>query len=286
MVQQPIAPGRMAADELDPVSRPLFGPGRLAQVPFLGVAGFVLVLVVWELSRYVADLRPLLPYPTGVVQALWDLTVGNARGEFVPGILATARFILTGFLVAVVVGTVLGFVAGRYRRARMAIYPYLNVLYATPRVALIPLIIVWFGLGATTAITVVVLSCSFHIAIGAAEGVRNSSAPFLPVATSFGANEWTTVTKVVLPAAIPYLIASWRLGAGRAVVAALIAELYLDQGVGLGRLLDRYSLSLALERAFAVVVVITLLGLVFMHSFSLLGRLLARRFGTAATAIG
>jgi ABC-type nitrate/sulfonate/bicarbonate transport system permease component len=243
----------------------------------------IALIVIWQLSRYVFDLRPLLPYPSGIADQAWLLITGPERDNFFAAVSATVRTILLGFLISVLIGTVLGFIVGYYRLARMSLYPYINALYATPRLALLPLVVVWFGIGQETALAIIVLASAFHVAIGTAEGVRNSKGALVPVGKSFGANWWQLITKIVVPASIPYLISSWKLAAGRAVVAAITAELFVDLGAGLGRLLSTYSAALELDKSFVVVIVIAILGFAFMSVFDLITILVRRAQGLGST---
>lgn len=245
----------------------------------LSVAGLIGALVLWQLSQYVSDQRPLLAYPTDILAAFVDMTTGERRGEYFTAIATTLRFLLVAYGIGAVFGLVVGFAVGHFWVLRTTVYPYLQAIYATPRLALLPLFIIWLGIGAQTAAAVVLVAAGFTVLVGTAEGVQNARNDYLLVARSFGANEAQRIWKVVAPASAPYMITALRLGAGRSVIAALSAELYIGTGDGLGRLLDQYSNNLLLDRAFVVVATVAVLAASFMGVFALPGRYLDRLHG-------
>jgi NitT/TauT family transport system permease protein len=138
-----------------------------------------------------------------------------------------------GFLVAGVVGILIGIVAGWYRRANYMIDPWLSALYATPDVALVPLIILVLGIGIESKVFVVFLTSLFSVAINTLIGVQSTEARFLDVAKSFGASQFTIFRSVVLPGSIPFILTGLRLASGRALVGVVLAELIAsNQGIG------------------------------------------------------
>jgi ABC-type nitrate/sulfonate/bicarbonate transport system permease component len=258
----------------------------LPRVPPLSIVGVVGFLILWELSQYVRDQRPMIAYPSEVVRAFVDMTIGSRQTEYITAVVSTLQFLIFAFGIGAAFGLVAGFLVGHFWILRTTIYPYLVAIYSTPRLALLPLFVIWLGIGAPTATAVVFVAAGFTVLVGTAEGVQNARKEYLAVARSFGANEIQRIWKVVAPASAPYMITALRLGAGRAVIAALSAELFIGTGNGLGRLLDQYTTNLAMDRAFVVVATVAVLASTLMGAFGLLGGYVDRRHGRGAGATG
>ena len=255
------------------------GSGKRSFDPVISSAGIVALLVIWQLSQSIADLRPVVPYPIDIAQSFWESIVGSNRTEFYSSVYSTTILAILGFIIAAAIGFVLGIGLGRYSFLRITLYPYARAIYSMPRIALLPVIVVWFGLGVKSALVLVVLTSGFTILMGVADGVQKVSQEFVEVGESFRASEWQLLSKIVLPGIVPYTIASMELGAGRAIVGVLAAELFLGEGPGLGYLLDRYAMSLALDHAFVLVIIIALLGTSFMSVFRVIGSQIEKRYG-------
>lgn len=216
---------------------------RLAEVPawqrwylrnerlVLGLAGFLTVLAAWELAVQLGYLRPILMSSPSLIAraAAMEAQQGRIWGDIGVSLL---EFSL-GFLCAAVLGVLIGLVAGWYRRANYLVDPWLAALYATPDVALVPLIILWLGIGIWSKVFVVFLTSLFSVAINTLIGVQSTEARFLDVSRSFGASQLTVFRTVILPGSVPFILTGLRLAAGRALVGVVIAELIAsNQGIG------------------------------------------------------
>jgi NitT/TauT family transport system permease protein len=145
----------------------------------------------------------------------------------------SAQEFALGYLSASLVGILIGLVAGWFKRANYVIDPWLSALYATPDVALVPLIILWLGLGLWTKVFVVFLTSLFSVAVNTLVGVQSTEARLLEVAASFGASPFRVFRTVVLPGSVPFVLTGLRLAAGRALVGMVLAELIAaNQGIG------------------------------------------------------
>jgi NitT/TauT family transport system permease protein len=164
---------------------------------------------------------------------------------------------------------------GRYRTVYFALDPFIIALYNTPSVALIPLIQLWFGLGLEAKIVIVILSAYFPIVINTYAGVRNTSRGMVDVVRAFGASDRQVMTKVVLPGAVPFIMAGVRLAVGRAVIGIVVAEFFTAVS-GLGGLIIVYSNSFATAKLFVPVITLVALGLVLTWA----ARALEARFAT------
>ena len=228
-------------------------------------------LLAWEL--YGRSLNPIfLSYPTAVAGAFVEL-VGN--GQLLQATAQSLSALALGFSVSIVAGITVGLLMGRFRTVFHALDPFVTALYNTPSVALIPLIQLWFGLGLQAKVVIVILSAFFPIVINTFAGVRNTSRSMVDVVSAFGASERQVMTKVVLPAAVPFIMAGLRLAVGRAVIGIVVAEFFTALS-GLGGLIIVFSNSFATAKLFVPVITLVVLGLVLTAA----ARALEARFAT------
>jgi NitT/TauT family transport system permease protein len=228
-------------------------------------------LIVWEIyGRRVDPL--LLTYPTAVVQAAWALI---KSGELPRQMLESLTTLAVAFGASVVLGVGFGLVMGRSRVVSAALEPHINALYATPQVALTPLLMMWFGLGFTVKAVVIFLFAFFPILINTASGVRNVSASTIEVGRAYMASRGQILLKVVFPAAVPFIMAGIRLAIGRAIVGMVVAELFTAI-TGLGAMLTLYGNLFETAKMFVIVIVLGLLGVVLVRATQALERRMAR----------
>jgi NitT/TauT family transport system permease protein len=194
----------------------------------------VIFLVGWELlGRYVLTNKLFFVPLSDVAVAFVQLT---ASGELQTNIAASFKAIGYGMAMAVVIGISFGILLGASRAVADYSEIYLNALYSTPLVAIAPLLILWLGIGIGSKIAVVFLISVFPIIISTASGVRNVDAHYLDVAKAFGATRWQIVSKVLIPAGLPFVLTGVRLAIGRAIVGVVIGELF-GANAGLGYLI-------------------------------------------------
>jgi NitT/TauT family transport system permease protein len=217
------------------------------------------VLLAWQ-ALYMAEvINPILlvsPQRTG--EALVRLF---SSGTIWPHLFASARLLLTGYLIAAVSGITMGLIAGWFRGVRASLAPHVALLYATPSVALMPLFIVWFGLGFTSQLAVVVLLAFFPCFYAAVDSVTSADRSLIRVARSFGASDGRIFRSIILPGSVPHLLSGLRLSLGKAIVAMTVVELYASTA-GLGHLLIIYGNSFKTAEVFAVIAIIAVFGLV------------------------
>lgn len=222
------------------------------------VAFAALVFGTWEVYARVLDQPVLLPTPVAVLTALAEITF---TGPLLPALLQSMQLLVIGYGTAFALGFLLGVLVGRYRVADRALSPYFNGLYALPPVALVPLVLVWFGFTLTGRVVVVFLAAFFPILINTYAGVRDTPGELLEVARSFGVDsELATLRRVVVPSAVPFIMAGARLGIGRAIVGMAIAEVYLRLG-GIGALIVQYGAVFETDHLIAAIVPLPLLGI-------------------------
>jgi len=240
---------------------------RLAGARRAPVAGHLVAAVVvfgsWELYGRLGN-PLLLPPVSDVLVGLVEITV---NGALPAALFSSLQLLALGFGTSLVAGTLLGILIGRYELAHRVFGPFLNALYATPDIALLPLILLWFGFGMPGRVVVVFLAAFFPIMINTYAGVRDAPRDLLEVAASFGvSSEVARLRRVVLPAALPLIMAGYRLGIGRAVVGMAVAEVYLRLG-GIGALIVQYGAAMRTDLLLAAILPLPLLGIALTKVF-------------------
>jgi ABC-type nitrate/sulfonate/bicarbonate transport system permease component len=230
----------------------------------------VAVILLWEI--FGRDVNPLfLSYPSAIARATVQVLTA---GEFQRQALGSLQVYAVGLCGALVVGILFGLLMGRYRLAEYILDPFVYALDATPRVALIPILLLWFGLGAPAKIAVVFLSGVFPVLMNTFSGVRTVSGGLVEVGRAYGAGEGKIFTKIILPASLPFIMAGVRLAVGRALIGIITAEMFAAV-TGLGALLIRYSSALATDKFFVPVIFLALLGVLLTHAVEFLEKRLA-----------
>ena len=220
----------------------------------LSIGGF---FVLWEAAARVGAVSTyFLGSPSGVIGAalsevqlprFWR-DVGTSLFEFA-----------TGYVGAVILGVGLGIVLGWYRRVSYLFEPIVNFFYAVPRVALLPLIVLWLGLTVWSKVAVVFLGAFMTILLNTFHGVRRVDPRLLAVAQTFGASERLVFTSVVLPGSLPFILAGLRLGIGRALIGVVVGELYASNE-GLGFMISVASNNLQVNRVLFATFILIVLG--------------------------
>jgi NitT/TauT family transport system permease protein len=224
----------------------------------IGTVSVVLALTAWQL---VANARIysilFLPGPWDVAQAfvklfqtddIW-LDIGTSGMEM--GI---------GYGMAIVIGLVIGMLMGWYTRFQYALDPFVNFFYSTPRIVLIPLFILWWGIEMPPKIAVIFLGALFPIIINTMAGVRNTEAALLRVARSFGASDALIFRRVVLPGSVPFILTGFRLGIGHALTGVVVAELIAAKH-GVGQLIAIAGQTFQTPKMLAGVILIACTGM-------------------------
>ena len=194
------------------------------QIPswVITVASVAVVLIIWEI--FGRQINPVFgSYPTAIAAAFWELLISGQLGA---ALYDSLRPFVLGYGLAIVVGIPVGLVVGRFRVAEAALGLYVTAGYAMPLVALVPLLILWLGLGFGVKVAVVFLMSLFPIIINTWLGVVAVPKTLIEVGKSFVAPDLVILRRIILPATLPYIMAGIRLAVGRAVVAMVIAEFF------------------------------------------------------------
>jgi NitT/TauT family transport system permease protein len=180
------------------------------------------VLILWEI--FGRDINPVFgSYPSAIAVAFWQLA---QSGQLVSAIIESLQPFIIGYFLAIAIGVPIGLIVGRFRWAEAAFGIYITAGYAMPLVALVPLLVLWLGLGFAVKAAVVFLMALFPICINTWLGVTAVPKTLIEVGKSFVAPPMVILRRIVLPATLPYIMAGVRLAVGRAVVAMVIAEFF------------------------------------------------------------
>lgn len=249
---------------------------RDAERYLLGIGCILLPLLAWEAVPLLVTLprgaRLFFTTPSQVVLAFVELV---RTGEFQRHFSVSAVEFLLGLGGAVAVGLPLGVALGRSRTLDDLLDPYVTALNATPRIVWIPLLILWFGIGIWSKVVIVFIGALFPLLINTYEGVRNTDRILVNVVRSFGAGEWQVARKVVLPQALPYIVAGLRLAIGRAILGVVVGE-FFGASRGLGFLIASAASNYKPDVMFAGVIVFMALSLLLTLSVQAVEARLAR----------
>jgi NitT/TauT family transport system permease protein len=217
----------------------------------------VLAVAGWEiLARTLLTNRLFFAPPSDVARAamrLWE------TGELQKHIWVSFNELIFGVLLAIAVGTAIGVIVGISQRVQAYTEIYITALYATPLVAVAPLLILWLGIGIGSKIAVVFLTAVFPILINTIAGVRATEALLIEVAQSFCATRQQIIMKVTLPSALPFILTGIRLGIGRGIVGVVVGELFGSQA-GLGFLIYTSGQTFDVPSLFVGIVTLAVAG--------------------------
>ena len=219
-------------------------------------ASIVSFFALWE--WFGRDVNPVFgSYPSAIFEAFIALA---KSGKLLKALIDSLQPFLAGYGLAVVIGVPLGLVIGRFAFLEAALGVYVTAGFAMPLVALVPLLILWMGLGFTVKMAIIFLMAVFPITINAWLGVRAVPKTLIEVGLSFVASPATILRRIVLPATLPYIMAGLRLAVGRAVVAMIVAEFFTSIG-GLGGIIINSANNFDTATMFVPVIVIVLLAI-------------------------
>lgn len=220
-------------------------------------SGLLLIPVLWQVFAAVSE-SPLVVGPVEVAGAAVEM-IGD--GRLLDAAASSALVFALGILAGTAAGLVVGILVGRFRSVDVVLDPYISALYATPLVAVIPILVVALGFGVPAKIVIVSMFAFFPVALNTAAGVRNIPADLDELARSFCSSELAVWRDVLIPGALPYIVTGLRLAVGRALIAVVVAE-FSTAVTGLGFLILRHSRRFQMAEALVPVVLLMLAGFV------------------------
>lgn len=219
----------------------------------LGCLAVALFFAAWQAVFLVVPFNPLfISKPSLIAKALVDLM---ATGQLFDDLRVSAIPFCYGFTAAVIVGVAVGIVMGWRARVGYALDPLMTALYASPLVALAPLLVVFFGVGVAGKAIIIFSLAVFPFVFNAYAGVRAVDPLLINVVRSLGGSERNLYLKVILPSTLPYIVAGARLAVGRALVGVLVAE-FFAASEGIGYAIARFGDLYALDRMFACILTV------------------------------
>jgi len=230
---------------------------RAAYQWFYPVAGFVIILVAWQGYVELSHVSKIvLPSPADIVRvsiAQYDLLLRETW--------PTALESLYGFALAVLIGIPMAIAVANSRILNLSLYPILIATQSVPKVAVAPIILVWFGLGMQSKLAIAFLVAFFPIVVDTATGLRATPSGFLELARSLRASRWQIFWKVQFPAALPFIFSGAKVAITLAVIGAVIGE-FVGSVNGLGNLLLSANSQLNGPLAWAALIWLSVLGIV------------------------
>jgi NitT/TauT family transport system permease protein len=235
--------------------------------PMARALGLLGLVAAWEVITRTGWVPALfLPSPLGVLAAGVEML---ASGEMAVHIVTSLRRIVLGFGLGAVGGVTVGLAVGVFSLAEAIGTPLIAATFPIPKIALLPLLILWLGIGEASKVAVIMLGVFFPMAINTYTGVRHADPLLVRAAVSFGAGRWSVIRKVLLPSALPMIFAGLKLGAGTSLLLLVAAEM-IAASTGIGYLILNAQNLMETTTLMVGIVLLSLLGLA---SHWLLGRL-------------
>ena len=220
---------------------------------------FVAVVALWEAVVHVFAVPSFIaPAPSAIVASLHGGLVSHLYLEHFWVTLGEA---LLGFLIAAVAGIALGAVIAQFRIVERTFYPYLVALQTLPKIAVAPLVVVWFGFGLSSKIVIAATVAFFPVLVNVIVGLKTIDAGKLDLMRSLNATRWQTFRLVKLPNALPFVFAGLDIAIVFSVLGAIVGE-FVGAQRGLGNLIMQFNVSLDIAGVFAVLVLLSVMGVV------------------------
>ncbi len=226
----------------------------------LGTLAVVLFLSIWELIGGVFQL--INPMFMSAPSLIWKAGVQLfVSGEIWNDLAVSGIEFSWGYFLSVIVGVPLGIGIGWYKKFAYICDPFVNAMNATPRVALLPLIIIWLGIGILSKVGIIFLGAVFPLIINTRDGVKTTPHNLLIAARSFGASEWQIFRSVVIPSTVPFILTGLRLAVGRALIGVMVGELYAATA-GIGFMITVAGATFQTDKVFVGVLIFAICGMV------------------------
>lgn len=249
-------------------SRSYPAPGRVLTWLYTPIA-LVVGVAVWQVAISIFNVpNYLVPTPLHVWQALAD---GITSGVLVHHTIVTAREIVVGYAAGSAVGIVLGFLIAQYRMAERMIYPYVIALNAVPKVAIAPLLVVWFGVGLTSKVIIAATVSFFPLLVNVILGLRSTDADQLRLMRSLTASGWQTFYMVKIRNALPMVFAGLEVAIVLSVVGVIVGEFVAAQE-GLGYYISEMNALVNTPGMFAALLILSIMGFVMSQIVKLVAR--------------
>lgn len=226
----------------------------------LGTLAVGLFLLVWELVGNTFQL--INPMFMSSPSLIWNAAVQLfGSGEIWNDLRVSGIEFGWGYVLSVIVGVPFGIAIGWYKKFAYICDPFVNAMNATPRVALLPLVIIWLGIGILSKVGIIFLGAVFPLIINTRDGVKTTPANLLTAARSFGASEWQIFKSVVVPSTVPFILTGLRLAIGRALIGVMVGELYAATA-GIGFMITVAGATFQTDKVFVGVLIFAISGMI------------------------
>ncbi|MBO0891048.1 MAG: ABC transporter permease [Acidothermales bacterium] len=231
----------------------------------VGVLNFLVFFVVWQLVQTytpVVDTQ-WVPVPTAILKDLWE---NIANGVLIEQARYSFTNMLVAYLLSVLFGVPLGLIMGVSRMSRMLFGPYIWALYAAPTIAIAPVVILIFGIGAPATILVIAMNAFFPLAINTMDGVATVEENLVRAARVFGANRYQVLRRVVVPYTLPWILTGLRIAVTRALLGMVFVEVFFSPQ-GLGYLIRQASDVSDAATAYSVILIVVISSVLLVQLF-------------------
>jgi ABC-type nitrate/sulfonate/bicarbonate transport system permease component len=237
----------------------------------LGGTAVAITIAVWQALWAAGKISPLfLSGPSAIAK---QFRYGVTQGTLLADMSYSGTNFALGFVMALVAGVVAGVIIGWYRTVRLIFDPFLNALYATPRIAMVPMIIIWFGVGMWSKVFIVFISAFFPILVNTVGGVRNIDRDLLRAARAFCASDWQIFTTLALPGSVPFILTGVRQGVALGLIGMVVGEMF-GGSRGIGFMVAYGGQTFATDTLFVGVLIVAFSGILLTS----LAERLERRF--------
>jgi NitT/TauT family transport system permease protein len=226
----------------------------------LGTIAVIIFLLAWEtVGNWAGLINPMfMSAPSLIAMAAWQMFTS---GEIYNDLYVSGIEFFWGYFLSIVFAIPFGIAIGWYKRFAYICDPFVNAMNATPRVALLPLVIIWLGIGILSKVGIIFLGAVFPLLINTRDGVKTTPANLLVAARSFGASEWQIFKSVVLPSTVPFILTGLRLAVGRALIGVMVGELYAATA-GIGFMITVAGATFQTDKVFVGVAIFAICGMV------------------------
>lgn len=221
-------------------------------IPWLSLLSVALFLTLWELLPALGLVKPIFTSSPSRIAAAF---LGLAQGRLWHDLWVSGVEFVLGMGLAIVVGIPGGILLGWSRRANAIFSPFVSALYAVPRVALMPLLILWLGIGIYSKVAVVFLGAVFPILVNTMTGIRVLDETLVRCARAFGGSDRQVLTTIALPSSVPFILSGLRLGVGRGLVGVVVGELIAARA-GIGHMMSIAGAMFQTDKVFVGVIIL------------------------------
>jgi NitT/TauT family transport system permease protein len=241
---------------------------RLVVPIILSICLFVGLMTAWDLSiRLLKVPSYIIPGPGAV---FWSLYNGIATGLYWEHFKVTLTEVVIGYGIGLGLALVLGSLIAVNRKVEFYLYPYLVMFQSMPKVALAPVMIIWFGLGLTSKIVNVAIVCFFPLLVNSIVGLRSTDPDRINLMRSLNASEWQIFYMLRIPSALPFIFAGLEVAIVLALIGAIVAE-FVGAEHGLGMLIQAMTTTLDIAGQFSILLVLSLMGLTLNRIVKMIG---------------